>query len=411
MGEVYYNLGFLASKDVIECSASDLVGQYVGQTGPKTKKMFERASGRVLFVDEAYRLAEGHFAQEAMDEMVALLTNEQYRGKLIVILAGYDDDMNRLMSVNSGLSSRFPEELVFKNLTSSQCVEILRRQVSKESIGIWGMDDDDSGVRSQMEVIFDQLSRLSSWGNARDVGTLAKRIISKALTTAPAPGLSASDVITIPSAVAIGIMMAMLHQQEQRLSSATQRSHGGVPMMAMEPLSRNQPAPLTIKTETAVDRIVETHAVDPEVVAGRDPGVTDAIWQQLQRFKQLEEEEQRRAVEELSRLAAERAAAEKNEEEEEKRLEAMVRRDTDTSELMKARETARIAKIAALRARQKDEEARQREEAKRKEEARVQAKIRAMGVCPVGFRWIKTAGGYRCAGGSHFLGNDQLDIE
>ncbi|KAG0697519.1 P-loop containing nucleoside triphosphate hydrolase protein [Suillus ampliporus] len=64
-GQVYYDMGFLSSFDLIECSASDLVGQYVGQTGPKTKKLFEKALGKVLFMDEAYRLSNGNFAQEA----------------------------------------------------------------------------------------------------------------------------------------------------------------------------------------------------------------------------------------------------------------------------------------------------------------------------------------------------------
>ena len=68
LGQVYYDMGFLSSKEVVECSATDLVGQYVGQTGPKTKGIFEKALGKVLFIDEAYRLSEGHFAKEAMDE-------------------------------------------------------------------------------------------------------------------------------------------------------------------------------------------------------------------------------------------------------------------------------------------------------------------------------------------------------
>lgn len=77
MGQVYYDMGFLSSVEVVECSASDLVGQYVGQTGPKTKKLFEKALGRVLFIDEAYRLSQGQFAQEAIDELVGILTQEK----------------------------------------------------------------------------------------------------------------------------------------------------------------------------------------------------------------------------------------------------------------------------------------------------------------------------------------------
>lgn len=58
-------MGFLATAEVKEVSSSELIGQYVGQTGPKTQKMLEKALGKVLFVDEAYRLAEGQFAKES----------------------------------------------------------------------------------------------------------------------------------------------------------------------------------------------------------------------------------------------------------------------------------------------------------------------------------------------------------
>ena len=114
MGSVYNDMGILTSNEVIECSASDLVGQYIGHTGPKTRKLFEKVLGGVLFIDEAYRLGEGQFAREAMDELVGLLTHERFRGKLIIILAGYDQEINSLLQVNTGLSSRFPEEIVFE---------------------------------------------------------------------------------------------------------------------------------------------------------------------------------------------------------------------------------------------------------------------------------------------------------
>jgi SpoVK/Ycf46/Vps4 family AAA+-type ATPase len=90
MGKVYYDMGFLSQAKVIESSATDLVGQYVGQTGPKVQKLMETALGKVLFIDEAYRLAEGHFATEAMDELVDCITKPKFAQKLIVILAGYD---------------------------------------------------------------------------------------------------------------------------------------------------------------------------------------------------------------------------------------------------------------------------------------------------------------------------------
>ena len=64
MGKVFYDMGFLATAEVVNCSVTDLVGQYIGQTGPKTKALLEKGLGKVLFIDEAYRLAEGDFVTE-----------------------------------------------------------------------------------------------------------------------------------------------------------------------------------------------------------------------------------------------------------------------------------------------------------------------------------------------------------
>lgn len=103
MRKVYYDMGFLASADVIESSATDLVGQYVGQKSPKTQRLLEKAMGKVLLIDEAYRLGEeGPFAKEAIVEVVDCITKPKFKQKLIIILAGYDNDVNQLMAVNPG---------------------------------------------------------------------------------------------------------------------------------------------------------------------------------------------------------------------------------------------------------------------------------------------------------------------
>jgi AAA+ superfamily predicted ATPase len=94
MGQIYYDMGFLATKEVVEASVTDLIGEYLGQTGPKTIKMFEKARGKVLFIDEAYRLGQGPFAKEAIDEIVDCLTKEDFIGRIVVILAGYQEEID-----------------------------------------------------------------------------------------------------------------------------------------------------------------------------------------------------------------------------------------------------------------------------------------------------------------------------
>ncbi|RCI13166.1 hypothetical protein L249_1150 [Ophiocordyceps polyrhachis-furcata BCC 54312] len=102
IGQVYYNLGILAGTTVVEISASDLTAQSVSQTGPKVRKMMDKALGQVLFIDEAYGLRGGGFAQGAVDELVGGMTKPRYQGKMIIILTGYVGNINK---------SRFPQTI------------------------------------------------------------------------------------------------------------------------------------------------------------------------------------------------------------------------------------------------------------------------------------------------------------
>jgi hypothetical protein len=118
------------------------------QTDPKTRGLFEGALGKTLFVDEAYRLSGSRFAKDAIDELVGVLSQNRFKAKLVVILAGYD----QLLSTNPGLSGRFPVDIVFENVGPSQ---------------------------HYMEPIipFYELSELPSWGNTRGVVAISKEMI------------------------------------------------------------------------------------------------------------------------------------------------------------------------------------------------------------------------------------------
>ncbi|KAL8814167.1 MAG: hypothetical protein Q9191_008568, partial [Dirinaria sp. TL-2023a] len=176
VGKVFYDMGFLSTSDVHECSATDLVAGYVGQTGPKTIQLLEKAPGKMLFVDEAYRLGQGAFAVEAINELVDSLAKPRFAGKIVVILAGYEDSMNELLSVNQGLSSRFSEEIIFTNMEPEDCWKFLQQYLEKTGIVI-----DATNTRasfSEIISLFRELSSLPSWGNGRDVQTISKSITS-----------------------------------------------------------------------------------------------------------------------------------------------------------------------------------------------------------------------------------------
>lgn len=186
IAQVYYDMGFLSKPSVIECSASDLVGKYVGNSGPKTRKLFERAIGKVLFIDEAYRLANGAgsgsscgtgtFNSEAVSELVDLLTKPAYQGTLIVILAGYEPEMNKLLGVNPGLARRFPEEVFFKRLDPGECLDVLKMKLRSAGIVSKVLEDREPGMWDKLVLRVRLLARTKGWGNARDMATLAKVI-------------------------------------------------------------------------------------------------------------------------------------------------------------------------------------------------------------------------------------------
>jgi hypothetical protein len=139
--------------------------------------------GKVLFIDEAYRLAEGgrsSYAHEAVSELVDCLTKPKFFGKIIVILAGYEDEMNALLSMNPGLASRFPEEIMFDLLPPAGCLQVLQKKLQETGIEMPLMEgDDNSFEKMQLERLLRALGQTPSWGNARDVETLAKNIARK----------------------------------------------------------------------------------------------------------------------------------------------------------------------------------------------------------------------------------------
>lgn len=128
LGNIYKNLGVLSKGHFIEVDRSDLVGEYLGHTAPKTAKVVESALGGILFIDEAYSLVpEGRqdsFAQEAINTLLKMM--EDHRDDLVVIVAGYKEEMSRFINSNPGLKSRFSRSIHFADYSVSELTEIFK---------------------------------------------------------------------------------------------------------------------------------------------------------------------------------------------------------------------------------------------------------------------------------------------
>jgi len=165
-------LGVIKADTFIETDRAGLVAGYVGQTALKTKEVIERALGGVLFVDEAYSLAEGdQFGQEAIDTLVKAM--DDYRDRLIVILAGYDEDMERFLSRNAGLRSRFPNIITFPDYTAEEMLQIAHLLVKGQ------------GYKLAREAEAKLLSILKAYEGDRTAGNgrLVRNLIEKAIRT------------------------------------------------------------------------------------------------------------------------------------------------------------------------------------------------------------------------------------
>lgn len=132
LAKIYHDMNFLSKGHFIEAERADLVGEYIGQTAQKTRAIIQKAQGGVLFIDEAYSLARGgekDFGKEAIDTLVTHMENNHK--DFVLILAGYPSEMERFLSLNPGLKSRFPFILDFPDFDINQLVDVAKNMVSE----------------------------------------------------------------------------------------------------------------------------------------------------------------------------------------------------------------------------------------------------------------------------------------
>jgi len=149
LGKAFVSIGLLTKGHLIEVERADLVGEYIGQTAQKTRKMIDEALGGILFIDEAYSLARGgerDFGKEAIDTLVKAM--EDNKDDMILILAGYKDEMEYFLRTNPGLKSRFPIHLEFADYKIGELMQIAAKMVEERQYIL------TSGARAKIRDIF-----------------------------------------------------------------------------------------------------------------------------------------------------------------------------------------------------------------------------------------------------------------
>ena len=180
IGKIFKERGILRIGDFYEYQARDFCGQYVGHTAPRTARICRDAYGSVLFIDEAYAFYQSDdngrdFGKEALDALIAEMEN--HRSDFVVIMAGYTDDMEKMLKGNAGLASRMPYTINFPNFTRDELYKIFVLLLGKK---FEYTDDFLPAVRDYFSQLPDNLINAKEFSNGRFVRNLFERTWSKA---------------------------------------------------------------------------------------------------------------------------------------------------------------------------------------------------------------------------------------
>ena len=167
VAQIYKELGLLSKGTLVETDRSGLVAGYVGQTAIKVKEVVEKALGGVLFIDEAYSLTnngiQNDFGTEAIDTLVKMM--EDHRNNLVVIVAGYKEEMEQFLKANSGLVSRFNKFIDFPDYTIEELMEILDSMAEHSGVHL----EENAKKRLKEDIKNMPKQQAKQFGNARGI--------------------------------------------------------------------------------------------------------------------------------------------------------------------------------------------------------------------------------------------------
>ncbi|OQR96792.1 hypothetical protein THRCLA_21982 [Thraustotheca clavata] len=356
MAKILYQMNLLTIDHVEETSGLELTGEYVGQTKKRVQEKLEAANGGVLFIDEAYELGEGHFGKEAMTTLVAAMTDPMYRG-LVIIIAGYPADIDQMLNRNAGLKSRFARYFEFLDWSTTDCMLFMKDIFNKNNFNA------EPDVFDLLEEKFDAVRVLPGWGNGRDVKQIWKALLNARASRVVGGPVGVEKFFSMDDVDGAFEEMLRARKPVEQSSGLSYDSTPFDPRLYQTSLPPMEPRfEILEETKNQVkENVLEREndqlppaEIEEEPSCERDPGVSDVDWEELEAAKKAYAAH----LENLKRLA-------------------------DAEKLRQE-----LAKAAAI-----------------------QERIRQVSPCPVGYTWTKVGGGWRCAGGSHFVTDPQLNAQ
>jgi probable Rubsico expression protein CbbX len=198
MAGILHRLGFIRKGHLVSVTRDDLVGQYIGHTAPKTKDILKRAMGGVLFIDEAYYLHrpenEKDYGQEAIEILLQVMENQ--RDDLTVILAGYQDRMDRFFESNPGFRSRIAHHVHFPDFADAELLCIVEKLAHQAEYRL------SEAAREALRDYIGQRRQQPNFANARSIRNAFDRSRLRQAMRLVEIGaeISADDLITIEAA-------------------------------------------------------------------------------------------------------------------------------------------------------------------------------------------------------------------
>lgn len=195
IGKIFRAMGVLQKGHIIEVERADLVGEYIGHTAQKTRDQLKKATGGILFIDEAYSLARGgekDFGKESIDCLCKFM--EDNKDDIVLILAGYRYEMESFLNVNPGLHSRFPIHIDFPDYSIQELLEIARIILNKRQYRLSPMAEKELTKL----ITAPDLGNADNLGNARMVRNLIEKSIRRqAVRLVRKSMFSREDLMTI----------------------------------------------------------------------------------------------------------------------------------------------------------------------------------------------------------------------
>ena len=249
LGWLYRTMRLLPSDEVVEASAREMLaervtggaGDCLPGTSTKVLETIEKALGRVLFIGDAHRLIGSgndqvrNFTGDPMEEFIDTVNKPRFLGKMVVILAGPEAPMDRMLNAHSGLANRFRIKMQFRPLTGDACFNLLQEQIKGEELTVAITAEEQQEIKRA----FGELSRSKEWANGREIQGIVNELIGDVYEKGPGedcrPSITGDEILQYlrvkhPSLSRAAENLSRLNVERQKLNHIIAERHAQEPV-------------------------------------------------------------------------------------------------------------------------------------------------------------------------------------